>query len=94
MKVSRQEDGFTLDAAIVAEGLGLDPGEVLPAMREGRLTSLCERGTGEDEGRNRLTFFHARRLFSVIVDDAGNVLERREATAKKKKARPAARLPR
>jgi hypothetical protein len=67
---------FTVDAAIVAEGLGIDPATVLDAMRERRITSLCERGVDEDAGRSRLTFFYGRRRLRLIVDEAGSILDR------------------
>ena len=41
---------FSVDADIVAQGLGIDPADVLEAMRQGRITSLCERGVEEDAG--------------------------------------------
>lgn len=67
---------FGVDAAIIAEGLGIEPAQVLTAMRERRITSLCERGIAEDEGRSRLTFYFGRRRLRLIVDDIGNILER------------------
>lgn len=71
------EDGaFSVDAALIADGLGLEPALVQARMREGKITSLCERGNGEDAGRFRLTFFHARRRLRLVIDEAGNVIER------------------
>lgn len=70
------EGQFCVDAALIADGLGLDPSALQSRMREGYLTSLCERGIDDDAGRFRLTFFHARRRLSLIVDDQGNVIER------------------
>lgn len=70
------EDGaFSVDVSIVAEGLGMAPPLVLEGMREGRITSLCERGIDDDEGRYRLTFFSERRRFRVVVDRLGNVVQ-------------------
>jgi hypothetical protein len=48
-------------------------------MREGKVTSLCERGVGEDAGRYRLTFFHENRVLRIVVDEDGNVLEQSTA---------------
>jgi len=67
---------FSVDAAILAEDFGLDPALVLPAMRAGKITSRCERGTGADAGRSRLTFFYAQRRLRLVIDAAGNILER------------------
>ena len=71
------EDGaIQVDVAVVAKGLGLDPLLVQKGMREGTITSLCERGLDEDEGRYRVTFFSGSRRFRLIVDDQGNVVHR------------------
>lgn len=67
---------FRVDATVVAEGLGIDPATVLDAMRQGRITSICERGVDEDAGRNRLTFFHGSRRFRLTIDENGKILER------------------
>ncbi len=45
-------------------------------MRKGEITSLCERGINEDEGRHRLTFFHKSRRFRLVVDGTGTVIRR------------------
>jgi hypothetical protein len=67
---------FGVDASIIAEGLGLDPSQVLTAMRELRLTGMCERGIDEDLGRSQLTFFYGRRRLRLVIDEAGTILER------------------
>src|SRR5665213_1688183 len=71
------EDGaLHVDAAIVAEGLAIEPSLVQERMRAGTITSLCERGIDEDSGRYRLTFFSEHRLFRLVVDQKGNVIQR------------------
>lgn len=65
-----------VDVAVVAQGLGIEPSFVQEGMREGRITSLCERGVDEDEGRYRVTFFSGNRRFRLIVDNKGNVIQR------------------
>lgn len=52
-----EEGAIQVDATIVAEGLGIEPSLVQERMREGTITSLCERGIDDDSGRYRLTFF-------------------------------------
>jgi len=71
-----EEGAIQVDATIVAEGLGIDPLLVQERMREGRITSLCERGIDEDHGRYRLTFFSENRRFRLVVDESGNVVQR------------------
>lgn len=71
-----EEGAIQVDATIVAEGLGIDPSRVQELMREGKITSLCERGIDEDHGRYRLTFFLENRRFRLLVDETGNVVQR------------------
>jgi hypothetical protein len=71
------EDGiFEVDAATIADGLGFETSSVQQRMRDGTLTSRCERGIDGDEGRYRLTFSAEQRCLRLIVDMAGNVVER------------------
>src|SRR5690606_7758405 len=57
------DDAIEVDAAVVADGLGLQPAHLMERMRDGRVTSVCETGTEDDSGRFRLTFFsESRRL--------------------------------
>jgi hypothetical protein len=42
----------------------------------GKITSLCELGIDDDAGRYRLTFFYENARFRLIVDKAGNVVQR------------------
>jgi hypothetical protein len=65
-----------IEASIVAQGLELEPSRVQAMMRNGEITSLCERGVNEDAGRYRLTFFHKSRRFRLIVDGTGTVIQR------------------
>lgn len=71
-----EEDGIQVDATVVAEGFRIDPLLVQERMREGKITSLCERGIDDDEGRYRLTFFSESRRFRLLIDKEGNVLQR------------------
>jgi hypothetical protein len=67
---------ITVDAAVLGTLLGLPAAEVPALMREGAITSLCERGEGEDEGRYRLSFFYRNRRARLHLDDAGCILRR------------------
>lgn len=70
------EDGIRVDAMIIAEGLGLEAESVRDKIRQGTLTSACEKGVGADYGRHRLTFFQDQREFRIIVNSSGDVLQR------------------
>ena len=65
-----------IDAAIVADGLGLALPRLQRDMREGKVTSFAERGIDADSGRHRLTFFSEHRRFRVVVDATGAIIQR------------------
>jgi hypothetical protein len=70
------DGAFQIDASVLGQGLGLEPSEVPELLRSGAITSRCEKGIEEDEGRYRLTFFHNNRRMRVIVDATGIILQR------------------
>ena len=65
-----------IDAAVIGQGLNVEPSLVQILMREGKITALCERGVDEDAGRYRMTFFHENRRFRLVVDEEGNAIQR------------------
>ncbi len=67
---------FIVDAALLGSLLDIAPEVVSTLMREGAITSLCERGTGADEGRMRLSFFFRNRRARLSLDPLGHVLSR------------------
>jgi len=77
MKPIEFENGAVqIDAAIVAEGLGLALPLLQEEMRRGKITSFAERGVDADSGRHRLTFFSEHRRFRVVVDQTGAIIQR------------------
>lgn len=77
MSMIEFEDGaIQVDGATVAEGLGIEPSLLQERLRDGRITTLCERGIEDDEGRHRLSFFSENRRFRLVVDENGNVVQR------------------
>lgn len=75
-EVERSGDGFVVDAQVLADTFGLTEEEVRHRMRSGAMTTRCETGTAEDEGRWRLTFHHEGWALRLVVDDRGTVLKR------------------
>jgi len=65
---------ISLDAKLLGKILGIEVSLVQALMREGKITSTCELGVGEDAGTYRLTFFHANRRLRLIVGEAGNII--------------------
>ncbi len=74
--IERNGDGFVVDAALVAEILGIGVAEVREGMRTGAITTRCETGEGSDAGRWRLTFHHGGVARRLVVDESGRVLRR------------------
>lgn len=61
-----------IDAMIVAEGLDLAVPRFRELMQQGKVAVLCERGTGEDQGLYRASFYHAGKRVRLVVDSDGN----------------------
>lgn len=64
-----------LDAAQIGAALGVAPSQVQVLIDEGTISVLCERGTGEDLGLSRITFYYRRQRLRLLVDHTGRVLE-------------------
>lgn len=75
MKIEIQNDQPIIDAADLADLLGLTPETVRDRMRDGRITSRFETGEGEDAGKMRLTFFHAGMRVRLTCSEDGTVLK-------------------
>lgn len=72
--VELSAEGVVVDAALLAQAFKLEEGEIKARMRDGRITSLCERGEGADAGRSRVTFYHAGRALRLTLDAQGAIL--------------------
>lgn len=67
---------FMVDAALIGDLLHLSASQVPILMREGTITSACERGVDEHAGEFRLTFFYGNRRARLSTDPAGRILRR------------------
>jgi hypothetical protein len=92
-KVELEEGAVCISATIIAAGLAVQPGLVQPLMREGAITSLCERGLDRDAGKVRVTFFHGTRRLRLVLDATGNVIEQSVAQIRGRGGRAAPREP-
>ncbi len=63
-----------IDAALVAPALGLDIAAFRELMDRRQITVLCERGTGEDAGSYRASFYYGERRVRLVVDRHGRVV--------------------
>ncbi|WP_299822303.1 DUF6522 family protein [uncultured Jannaschia sp.] len=70
------KDGFVVDADILADAFGIKAAGIRNLMQSGAITSRCEKGADEDEGRWRLAFFHGGRALRLTVDETGRILGR------------------
>jgi len=85
------EDGeITVDAALVAEGLGLSQSRLQALMRSGSITSRCEIGQDADAGRYRLNFLFGNRVLRYIVDENGKPLGPAQIEFVSRQQKPAA----
>ena len=63
-----------IDAALVASALGLELETFRQLMDRRQITVLCERGTGEDSGRYRPSFYYGDRRVRLVVNRRGRVV--------------------
>jgi hypothetical protein len=63
------------DGARVARGLGLALADFRQLMEHGKITVLCELGTGEDAGLYRASFYHDGKRVRLVVDAEGNPVQ-------------------
>lgn len=63
------------DAKLIASFFDLSVEELRQAMSDGDVSTLVERGEGEDSGRTRLTFRYSGRQFSLMREADGKLYE-------------------
>jgi hypothetical protein len=63
-----------IDDGIVARALGIAADAFRRLVDEHRIAVRCERGTGEDEGLYRATFYHGPHVARLLVDRDGHIL--------------------
>lgn len=74
LEVNPQTPLIEVDGAVVARGLGLTVATFQDLMERQQVTVLCERGTGEDEGLVRASFYHDGKRVRLVVDGDGNIV--------------------
>ena len=67
--VAFSEDGFVVEAELIAQKLGLSPDAFWREMKRGIVYGVVARGEGDDVGRTRLTFRYRARSWSVTLED-------------------------
>jgi hypothetical protein len=67
---------FVIDAELLGELFDVPPSRVPELIRDREITSVCERGVGDDDGKFRLTFFYRNRRARLNTDGIGRVVRR------------------
>ena len=75
-EIEVEDDGFVVDVALLARLLDVPASDIQALMREGCITSVCEKGFGEHADQFRLTFYKGNRRACVRVDPLGRILAR------------------
>lgn len=68
-------DDVTIDAEILAPKLGLSVADLKANMAKGLVLSVVEAGQDADAGRTRLTFRYRARIWRVIVEPDGRLVD-------------------
>jgi uncharacterized protein DUF6522 len=74
-EVAVGKQAMEIDARVIGAGLGLESRQVQALMQAEGISLLCERGTGEDQGCHRITFYYSGRRFRILIDTAGRIFE-------------------
>ena len=67
----QSRETIPIDGTLVAHALGMDSATFRRLMDQGKIKTLCERGTGEDEGVFRISFYHNAARVRLVVDPQG-----------------------
>jgi hypothetical protein len=70
------DGAFVVDAGLLSELLDVSASRVPILMRDGAITSVCERGVDDHEGEFRLSFFHRNRRARLSMDLTGRIIRR------------------
>ena len=60
-----------VDARPMPSAMSLAPDQVPAMVGDRRIATLCERGTGEDAGLFRFTFYFGTQRFRLVTDSSG-----------------------
>jgi hypothetical protein len=71
--VEYQDGEFLIDADLLAKLFELPASDIPVLMRRREITSICERGVEDDDGKFHLTFFYQNRRAQLTTDQMGGV---------------------
>jgi hypothetical protein len=64
-----------IDGTLVARELGLEPAAFKRLMDSHKITVLCERGTGEDAGLYRASYYYQGSRARLVIDASGKPVD-------------------
>jgi hypothetical protein len=70
-----QKAPVEIDGSLVALALDLEVAAFRQLMDNQKIDVLCERGTGEDAGTWRASFYYAGKRARFVIDAQGNLLD-------------------
>ena len=73
--VAIMDGEITIDAELLAPGLGLSTEALRVEMRRGLVYGTVENGIGEDQGRLRLSLRNRARSWTVVIEPGGTLLQ-------------------
>ena len=73
--MNNQAPSLEIDGAMVATELGLEVEAFRQLMADGKISVLCERGTDDDAGTWRASFYYGQRRARFVVDSRGRPLQ-------------------
>ena len=85
---SQRPPQIEIEAVVVAPTFGLHPQEFHKLLQAGKIATLCERGTGEDAGTFRISFYHQHRRARLVIAADGTVLSREVSSRAAKPGKP------
>ena len=71
---------IVIDSAPIAQAFGLDVAAFQRLLEDRKITQLCERGTDEDAGTYRASFYLNRKRVRLLLDGEGRLLAPIETT--------------
>lgn len=69
------ERAIEIDGTLVARALGMEPAVFKRLMEHRKIAVLCERGTGDDAGLYRASYYYKGKRARLVVDTTGNPVE-------------------
>lgn len=84
----RRPPQIEIEAVVVAPSFGLHPQQFQKLLQAGKIATLCERGTGEDDDTYRISFYQQHQRARLVIAADGTILSREVSSRPAKPGRP------